>query len=193
MHPITALQMEWSLWTRDIEEEIIPLCRYIQFTDDVFLYILVSWLFPCLRNLRRIHHWHVHQFLMWQCEHFNWEIDCMYPKIKSLHFFLLFFLGIPILLSFLNDCYNKENCPFLCSFDFDILKLSYSEAWVCSLEPWCYCACWELGIGIVPYSPLGRGFFAGKGVVENLAANSILVKFHQYIVSFICWTFKLLA
>uniref|UniRef100_A0A7N2R253 Uncharacterized protein n=1 Tax=Quercus lobata TaxID=97700 RepID=A0A7N2R253_QUELO len=59
VHPITALQMEWSLWTRDIEEEIIPLCR-------------------------------------------------------------------------------------------------------------------KLGIGIVPYSPLGRGFFAGKGVVENLAANSIL-------------------
>jgi aryl-alcohol dehydrogenase-like predicted oxidoreductase len=57
VHPITAVQMEWSLWSRDIEEEIIPLCR-------------------------------------------------------------------------------------------------------------------ELGIGIVPYSPLGRGFFAGKGVVETLAANS---------------------
>lgn len=27
VHPITALQMEWSLWTRDIEEEIIPVCR----------------------------------------------------------------------------------------------------------------------------------------------------------------------
>jgi aryl-alcohol dehydrogenase-like predicted oxidoreductase len=27
VHPITALQMEWSLWTREIEEEIIPLCR----------------------------------------------------------------------------------------------------------------------------------------------------------------------
>ncbi|XP_042025476.1 perakine reductase-like [Salvia splendens] len=27
VHPITALQMEYSLWTRDIEEEIIPLCR----------------------------------------------------------------------------------------------------------------------------------------------------------------------
>ncbi|KAF5454661.1 hypothetical protein F2P56_024309, partial [Juglans regia] len=26
IHPITALQMEWSRWTRDIEEEIIPLC-----------------------------------------------------------------------------------------------------------------------------------------------------------------------
>ncbi|CAN6462931.1 unnamed protein product [Victoria cruziana] len=27
VHPITALQMEWSLWTRDIEDEIVPLCR----------------------------------------------------------------------------------------------------------------------------------------------------------------------
>lgn len=27
IHPITALQMEYSLWTRDIEEELIPLCR----------------------------------------------------------------------------------------------------------------------------------------------------------------------
>ncbi|RVW95964.1 putative aldo-keto reductase 1 [Vitis vinifera] len=27
VHPITALQMEWSLWSRDIEDEIIPLCR----------------------------------------------------------------------------------------------------------------------------------------------------------------------
>ena len=28
VHPITALQMEWSLWTREIEEEILPLCRF---------------------------------------------------------------------------------------------------------------------------------------------------------------------
>ncbi|XP_043690652.1 perakine reductase-like isoform X2 [Telopea speciosissima] len=27
VHPITAVQMEWSLWTRDIKEEIVPLCR----------------------------------------------------------------------------------------------------------------------------------------------------------------------
>ncbi|KAJ8760730.1 hypothetical protein K2173_017827 [Erythroxylum novogranatense] len=66
VHPITAVQMEWSLWTRDIEREIIPLCR-------------------------------------------------------------------------------------------------------------------ELGIGIVPYSPLGRGFFAGKAIVESLPANSMLAthpRFH---------------
>ncbi|XP_034706134.1 perakine reductase-like isoform X2 [Vitis riparia] len=59
VHPVTALQMEWSLWTRDIEEEIVPLCR-------------------------------------------------------------------------------------------------------------------QLGIGIVPYSPLGRGFFGGKAVDENVPANSFL-------------------
>lgn len=28
VHPITALQVEYSLWTRDIEKEIIPTCRY---------------------------------------------------------------------------------------------------------------------------------------------------------------------
>ncbi|MFI9385146.1 aldo/keto reductase [Kutzneria sp. NPDC052558] len=27
VHPITALQSEWSLWTRDIEAEILPACR----------------------------------------------------------------------------------------------------------------------------------------------------------------------
>ncbi|XP_031248940.1 probable aldo-keto reductase 1 [Pistacia vera] len=27
VHPITALQIEWSLWSRDIEQEIVPLCR----------------------------------------------------------------------------------------------------------------------------------------------------------------------
>nr|ACU24567.1 unknown [Glycine max] len=34
--------------------------------------------------------------------------------------------------------------------------------------------CRELGIGIVPYSPLGRGFFGGKAVVESIPANSFL-------------------
>ncbi|KAL6970878.1 hypothetical protein U1Q18_030556 [Sarracenia purpurea var. burkii] len=27
VHPITAIQIEWSLWTRDCEEEIVPICR----------------------------------------------------------------------------------------------------------------------------------------------------------------------
>ncbi|KAG6541591.1 hypothetical protein Mapa_016984 [Marchantia paleacea] len=28
VHPITAIQLEYSLWTRDVEEDIIPTCRY---------------------------------------------------------------------------------------------------------------------------------------------------------------------
>ena len=28
VHPITAVQLEWSLWCRDVEEDIIPTCRY---------------------------------------------------------------------------------------------------------------------------------------------------------------------
>lgn len=27
VHPITCVQMEWSLWSRDIEKEIVPTCR----------------------------------------------------------------------------------------------------------------------------------------------------------------------
>ncbi|XP_071940833.1 IN2-2 protein-like isoform X2 [Coffea arabica] len=27
VHPISAVQLEWSLWTRDAEEEVIPTCR----------------------------------------------------------------------------------------------------------------------------------------------------------------------
>ncbi|KAL0403734.1 UNVERIFIED_CONTAM: putative aldo-keto reductase 2 [Sesamum radiatum] len=27
VHPITAVQLEWSLWVRDVEEDIIPTCR----------------------------------------------------------------------------------------------------------------------------------------------------------------------
>ncbi|KAG0503118.1 hypothetical protein HPP92_003190 [Vanilla planifolia] len=65
VHPITAVQMEWSLWTRDIEDEIVPLCR-------------------------------------------------------------------------------------------------------------------ELGIGIVPYSPLGRGFFGGRAVLESLHADNVLVRHPRF-------------
>lgn len=35
--------------------------------------------------------------------------------------------------------------------------------------------CRELGIGIVPYSPLGSGFFAGRASVKALPEGSPLV------------------
>ncbi len=27
VHPITAVQVEWSLWSRDVEHDIVPVCR----------------------------------------------------------------------------------------------------------------------------------------------------------------------
>nr|KAJ0209661.1 hypothetical protein LSAT_V11C400226630 [Lactuca sativa] len=27
VHPITVVQLEWSLWSRDVEDEIVPTCR----------------------------------------------------------------------------------------------------------------------------------------------------------------------
>jgi aryl-alcohol dehydrogenase-like predicted oxidoreductase len=44
VHPITALQMEWSLWTREIEPDIVPLCRYLIINS-------VSLTFPSLLSL----------------------------------------------------------------------------------------------------------------------------------------------
>ncbi|KAK8712670.1 hypothetical protein V6N13_147900 [Hibiscus sabdariffa] len=49
--------------------------------------------------------------------------------------------------------------------------------WTRDIEDKIIPLCRELGIGIVPYSPLARGFFGGKAVVESMPANSFL-KFH---------------
>lgn len=27
VHPLTAIQNEWSLWSRDLEDDIVPTCR----------------------------------------------------------------------------------------------------------------------------------------------------------------------
>lgn len=37
VHPITAVQLEWSLWVRDAEEEIIPTCRQVHISLIVTL------------------------------------------------------------------------------------------------------------------------------------------------------------
>ncbi|KAL3516255.1 hypothetical protein ACH5RR_023157 [Cinchona calisaya] len=46
--------------------------------------------------------------------------------------------------------------------------------WTRDIEAELLPLCRELGIGIVPYSPVGRGLFAGKAVVESLPQNSSL-------------------
>ena len=39
VHPITAVQLEWSLWTRDIEEKIVPVCRWGGMGRDVYSFL----------------------------------------------------------------------------------------------------------------------------------------------------------
>jgi aryl-alcohol dehydrogenase-like predicted oxidoreductase len=39
----------------------------------------------------------------------------------------------------------------------------------------------ELGIGIVPYSPIARGFFGGRGVTEQVSAESNLVQIQPVV------------
>jgi len=40
VHPITAVQLEWSLWSRDVETDIIPTCRSFLFHDQNCIYIV---------------------------------------------------------------------------------------------------------------------------------------------------------
>ncbi|KAJ4828584.1 hypothetical protein Tsubulata_019589, partial [Turnera subulata] len=53
------------------------------------------------------------------------------------------------------------------------VQMEYS-LWTREIEEDIIPVCRELGISIVAYSPLGRGFFAGKAVVESLPAETLL-------------------
>ncbi|CAJ2631501.1 unnamed protein product [Trifolium pratense] len=53
------------------------------------------------------------------------------------------------------------------------LQMEWS-LWTREIEPDIVPLCRELGIGLVPYSPLGRGFFGGKAITESIPANSHL-------------------
>ncbi|XP_052208645.1 perakine reductase-like isoform X2 [Diospyros lotus] len=59
------------------------------------------------------------------------------------------------------------------------VQMEYS-LWTREIEEDIIPLCRELGIGIVAYSPLGRGFFGGKAVVEKVPSVSILANFPRY-------------
>ena len=54
IHPITAIELEWSLFTRDCEQDLVPLCR------ELGIGILVS-------NSGRHAEIHVHIFPFLSC------------------------------------------------------------------------------------------------------------------------------
>ncbi|KAK6146030.1 hypothetical protein DH2020_019899 [Rehmannia glutinosa] len=53
------------------------------------------------------------------------------------------------------------------------VQMEYS-LWSREIEEDVIPLCRELGIGIVAYSPLGHGFFGGKGIMESLPSQSVL-------------------
>ncbi|XP_038716377.1 perakine reductase-like isoform X2 [Tripterygium wilfordii] len=60
------------------------------------------------------------------------------------------------------------------------IQMEYS-LWTRDIEDEIIPLCRELGIGIVPYSPLGRGIFGGKAVVESLPANTYLESHPRFL------------
>nr|GMD28200.1 perakine reductase-like [Ipomoea batatas] len=59
------------------------------------------------------------------------------------------------------------------------LQQEYS-LWTRDIEDDIIPLCRELGIGLVPYSPVGCGLFGGKAVVESLPTNSFLEKHPRF-------------
>ncbi|CAA2969891.1 Hypothetical predicted protein [Olea europaea subsp. europaea] len=60
------------------------------------------------------------------------------------------------------------------------VEMEYS-LWTREIEEDVIPLCRELGIGIVAYSPLGHGFFAGKAIVESLPSQSVLDKHPRFV------------
>ncbi|KAK8548590.1 hypothetical protein V6N13_054626 [Hibiscus sabdariffa] len=59
------------------------------------------------------------------------------------------------------------------------LQMEYS-LWTREIEDEILPLCRELGIGIVAYSPLGRGFFGGKAIAETMPNDSVLANYPRF-------------
>jgi aryl-alcohol dehydrogenase-like predicted oxidoreductase len=89
------------------------------------------------------------------------------------------------MFALLNHIYKIVSFAILESFELDTLRIlqNLNEVFIIyfiKLPPIWYR---ELGIGLVAYSPLGRGFFGGKAVVESLPSGSRLVCNYELIIS----------
>ncbi|GFQ07346.1 perakine reductase [Phtheirospermum japonicum] len=60
------------------------------------------------------------------------------------------------------------------------VQMEYS-LWSREIEEDVIPLCRELGIGMVAYSPLGHGFFGGKGITESLPSESLLLMHPRFV------------
>ncbi|MFS8005964.1 putative perakine reductase [Helianthus anomalus] len=146
VHPITAVQNEWSLWSRDLEDEIIPTCRELGIGIVPYSPIGRGFLAvgPSLaENL----------------------IEGDFRKMGELKKLVeegkVKYVGL------------SEACASTIRRAHAVHPITAVQnewsLWSRDLEDEIIPTCRELGIGIVPYSPIGRGFLAvGPSLAENL-------------------------
>ncbi|XP_038970233.1 perakine reductase-like isoform X2 [Phoenix dactylifera] len=252
VHPITALQMEWSLWSRDIEGEIVPLCRELgigivaysplgrgffggkgagesipsgsilalhpRFTGEnleknKILYLRIEKLaakYQCTPAQLALA-WVLHQGDdvvpipgTSKIKNLDANIDSLKLKLTKED---LMEISNAVNEEEVAEWQNCSTCPPSSSFKLveegKIKYIGLSEAspdtirrahavhpitavqmewslWTRDIEEEIIPLCRELGIGIVSYSPLGRGFFGGRGVVKNTPPNMILAKHPRF-------------
>ncbi|KAG4928912.1 hypothetical protein JHK85_055398 [Glycine max] len=160
VHPITAVQMEWSLWTRDIEDEIIPLCKELGigivpysplgrgFFGGKGVLETVSTVSSLVKNLDQ----NIGAVSLKLTESDLREISEAVPIDEV--------AGTRHYYGSANFSWTVANTP---PKDPRWAKHEQTPTRGSLNMPYR-----ELGIGIVPYSPLGRGFFGGKGIVQDV-------------------------
>ena len=125
---------------------------------------------------------------MWNFWLRNW-IACI---LNISPIFLLFFLEFLITLSFLNDCYNKENCSLCVALLRYILIILSRSVSMLALNLDAFLHVGSLALEWFSSIPLVLDlFFSGKGVVEILAANSLLVHISSIFCVIYLLDFKL--
>ncbi|KAK9082665.1 hypothetical protein Scep_029136 [Stephania cephalantha] len=190
VNPITAVQLEWSLWTRDVEEEIVPTCRELGigivaysplgrgfFSSGVKLMETLSdddsrkfmprfegenmehnqWVFEKVNEIARRKGCTASQLALAWVHHQGTDV-CPIPgttKIENLEQ-NIGALSVKLTheeMSELESLASEDNVKGD-RYRTDHLSITWKE----------------LGIGIVAYSPLGRGFFSsGAKLMETLS------------------------
>ncbi|KAK0601468.1 hypothetical protein LWI29_024551 [Acer saccharum] len=238
VHPITAIQMEWSLWTRDIEEEIPSLPRFSgeNFDKNKKLYwnlekltekhectpaqLALSWILhqgddvvpiPGFEAVASRESPISHKFGIVKFDYSSGVVingtpeyvrSCCEASLKRLdvEYIDLYYqhqidTSVPIedTMGELKKLVEEGKIKYIglseaspdtirranAVHPITAIQMEWS-LWTRDIEEEIVPLCRELGIGIVPYSPLGRGFFVGRAVVESIPANSFLASIPRF-------------
>ncbi|KAL6344117.1 hypothetical protein AAG906_029785 [Vitis piasezkii] len=184
VHPITAVQLEWSLWTRDVEEEIVPTCRELGIGIVAYsplgrgFFSSGTKLIENLsnndfrKNLPRFQPENLghNKILYERIENLKQNIGALSVKLTPEEMAEL--ESIASADGVKGDRYEStaftwktadtpplDSWKSTCVHPITNVALEWS-LWLRDVEEDIVPTCRELGIGIVAYSPLGRGFLS---------------------------------